>query len=225
MDIINHYTTCDEAGWPNGYQCLHLAANGSARNSVRKALITQLIAAKADVNAKTNNQKANTAASLAAGQGATDVSKLILALGGDKTAKNSLGKGMLQMSRLCSTTTTKALLELLVPDTAAVHSGRTRNSDAAPSRQDRRARAHASWTYGSQPSDQHGWQSSSSSSWNHREAEGYFHLVDNRGDEVYAQRRRPSEAHASWTYGSQPFIFQQQRRSSNRSTSRSGGRR
>jgi hypothetical protein len=56
-------------------------------------------------------------------------------------------------------------------------------------------------TYGSQPSEQHGWQSSSTSSWNH------------------------TEAHASWTYGSQPFIFQQPRRSSNRSTSWSGGRR
>ena len=185
------------------YQCLHLAANGSARNSVRKALITQLIAAKADVNAKTNNWKANTAATLAAGQGATDVSTLILAAGGDKTAQNSLGKGMLEMSRLCSTTTTKALLELLVPDTAAVHSGRTRNSDAAPSRQDRRARGHASWTYGSQPSDQHGWQTSSSSSWNHREAEGYFHLVDNRGNDVYhsSQRRRPSNRSTSWSGG------------------------
>ena len=72
--------------WPGGYTTsLHIAANGSARNPVRDTLMTRLVVAKADVNAKTKNWKANTAATLAAGQGATDVSTLILAAGGDKT--------------------------------------------------------------------------------------------------------------------------------------------
>ena len=205
-EIINHFTTCEQRGWPDGYQCLHLAANGSARNTVRQKLVMSLIDARADINAKTKNAKANTAAGLASGQGATDVGLLILELGGDKDAQNATGKGYVEMARACSSTTLKALQGVEVPDTNANRSGRSRTTRGSTSRQDRYARGESNWTSsGSQPSNQRDWQSlSSSSSWNHAAADA-------------------SWAHdASWA--EPPFLFQQPARSWYHSTSWSGRR-
>ena len=170
MEIINLHTTVAKDGWPEGYTCVHLACDGSDANRLRPQLVARLIEAKGDVNSTTLNKKANTPALLANGQGAKDISDVCLAAGGDKKAKNSLGKGMLEMTRKCSSTATGALIDAQVPETYSEKSGRTRTSNAAPSRQDRIARAQASWGYGYQPSDQRNWQSSSSSSWNQRNA-------------------------------------------------------
>ena len=153
-DIINIATTVKKEGWPGGYTVLHLAAAGSDRYRRRRRIVELLIQAKADINVKTLNDKANTAANLASSQGACDVALLLLGAGADKNATNSLGLGMLEASYRCSSTGFYALQDAKVPNTHSKSSGRTRQSSSAPSRQQRMARRYSGTQEhdGSQPS-------------------------------------------------------------------------
>ena len=77
---------------------------------------------------------------MAGGQGATDIAALLIEHGAPKDSTNVNGKGAVQLGFDCSRTTGTIMRNMGAIETRSQRSGRTRKSDAAPSRQIRRAK-------------------------------------------------------------------------------------
>jgi len=103
IETINHFIEADEPGYPAGYATIHILASGVDQSFLRTMIMEQLIEKKADIEARTLKHSHNTAATLAAPQGAGNMWKVLMNAGADITTTNSNGLGQLQDGRQCST--------------------------------------------------------------------------------------------------------------------------
>ena len=169
--IINTATKPNKPGWPSGFTCLHFASDGSDHSRMRVDFIHSLVQRKADLEARTKGSY-NTPWTLANGQGAGDISRALVKAGADTTAINGRQKGAREMAKDCSSSLASSLKRQRVEDTISGRSGRTRQTDAAPSRQIRYRRSLGPKgsqarrrSVGSQPSHQ---KNAVGSEWNRR---------------------------------------------------------
>ena len=79
---------------------------------------------------------------LAGGQGTTDIAALLIQHGAPKDSTNVNGKGAVELGYGCSRTTGVRMKKVGAVETRPQRSGKTRRSDAAQSRQLRRAKLH-----------------------------------------------------------------------------------
>ena len=124
-------------------QCCPFRCRWLPAQHFMEKLLRLLIEEKADIQGKVRNQKRNTPALLAFGQGASDLGEFLLNADADRSATNSLGKGLLQVASGCSSTCASVLRAHSAPQTFSRQSGRTRTTEGGSSRQLRKARLAA----------------------------------------------------------------------------------
>ena len=108
--MINTTTT---GRLPNGWTCLHLAAEGNDKVFGSADLVRVLLDAKAEIEGKID--KGNTAIAIAAATGVVDVVRVLIEYNADPTVVNNEKKGILQNTRDSSGT----MESILVHETLA----------------------------------------------------------------------------------------------------------
>ena len=84
---------------PTGYACIHFAADGADRFRERPRMIRSLVERGVAIDAPTQNSKANTAFTLAIGQGCQEMALSLLELRCDIHYKNASGKSGIDLAQ------------------------------------------------------------------------------------------------------------------------------
>ena len=100
---------------PNQQAALHFACSGSDTSFQRVYVVEALLEARAQLEAAT--PKGATPLLLAASSGLTDICRVLLAAGADRSAKNKKGKGALELARGSSRTAGSLLGQWGCPET------------------------------------------------------------------------------------------------------------
>ena len=86
---------------PTGYACIHFVADGTDRFGDRPRMLRALVEKGVAIDLPTQNSKANTAFTLAIGQGCEEVALSLLEMRCDIHYKNALGKSGLDLAKSC----------------------------------------------------------------------------------------------------------------------------
>ena len=121
---------------PEGYTCLHLAAEGSDKLAERYFVVQKLLDWRAEVDAR--NAKGNTALMLASGIGVIDIMLALLSHGADANVLNDRDLSAIQSAKFSSSSAFRLLQDCgQKPPKILVPSAKQRNG-VGPSRRLRR---------------------------------------------------------------------------------------
>ena len=137
LELLDKPIECEERhrqGVPVGHRAIHLCCHGIDVNKQRWNILQALIDKKVDVDAKTENDKKNTGATLIGSQGCPEMLAILKRAGADMSLCNANGLSVRQGAKQCSGTTEEWCIKANLPNTHTTQSGRTRGQHENESR-------------------------------------------------------------------------------------------